>query len=98
MLTGFISFSGRLSLIQILKSSAMAKVRLQIQIVTNQAESHVVTVYRCRYMNSQLIWFTNLVCMSFLSSASNVEIKRYANVMQTYYQTLRKNLVILETS
>ena len=36
--------------------------------------------------------------MSFLSSASNVEIKRYANVMQTYYQTLRKNLDILETS
>ena len=90
MIVNVLYFVFRQKLVQILKSPAMVKVCLQIQTVTNQVESHGVTGHHCRYMNSQLIWFTNLVCMSFLSTASNAEIK--------YYQTLRKNLDILEAS
>ena len=68
----------------------MMKVRRQIHILTTQMESHGVTSHHCRYMNSQLTWFTVLVRMSFLYTALNAKIK--------FRQTLQKNLDVLKAS
>ena len=62
----------------------MMKVRRQIHILTTQMESDGVTGHHCGYINSQLTWFTILVCMSFLYTALNAEIE--------FRQTLQKNL------
>ena len=70
--------------------SLMMKVRRQIHILTTEMERHGVTSHQCRYMNSQLTWFADLVCMSFLYTALNGEIK--------FRQTLQKNLDVLKAS